>query len=43
LERIKLFNNSKGSVGEYAIEDLYDDQGNANGTKVEFTVPIIRN
>jgi ligand-binding sensor domain-containing protein len=42
LERIKLFNNSKGSDGEYATEDLYDDQGNSNGTKVEFTVPIIR-
>ncbi|MFT6503659.1 MAG: ligand-binding sensor domain-containing protein [Crocinitomicaceae bacterium] len=43
FERIKLFNNSKGNVGVYAIEDLFDDKGNPSGTKVEFTVPIIRN
>jgi ligand-binding sensor domain-containing protein len=43
LERIKLFNNSKGVDGEYIIEDLYDVNGTPKGTRVEFTVPIIRN
>jgi ligand-binding sensor domain-containing protein len=41
--RIELFNKSRGRVGEFRIEDLYDDEDNPKGTKVEFTVPIIRN
>jgi ligand-binding sensor domain-containing protein/uncharacterized membrane-anchored protein YhcB (DUF1043 family) len=42
LERIKLFNDSKGVKGEYYVEDLYDNENAPTGTKVVFTVPIIR-
>jgi ligand-binding sensor domain-containing protein len=42
FERIKLFNDSKGAKGEYYVEDLYDNENAPTGTKVVFTVPIIR-
>lgn len=42
FSRIELFNKSQGAIGEHRTEDLYDAEGNPCGTKVVFTVPILR-
>jgi hypothetical protein len=42
FERINLFNKSQGVIGESAIEDLFDDKGLPCGTRIWFTVPIVK-
>jgi hypothetical protein len=42
FERIDLFNKSNGFEGEHRTIDLLDDNQNPVGTRVEFTVPVLK-
>jgi hypothetical protein len=42
FERIDLFNKSNGFEGEHRTTDLLDDNQNPAGTRVEFTVPVLK-
>lgn len=42
FERIELFNKSRGRLCVKLTKDLFDEKGSSSGTKVIFTLPIIK-